>query len=71
MFIQEEKIQKKKLVPQMTPAFFPQVERNVSFHKSESKGEDNINFQFIFCLSQEWDHGGDAVKTHESEYLPL
>ena len=64
-----------KLTLQMTPphplcacVFFT---RNASFHKSGSKGEDNINFQFIFCLSQKWDHCGNAVRTHESEYLAL
>lgn len=36
------------------PFVFLSVARNVSFHKSGSKGEDNINFQFIFCLSQKW-----------------
>lgn len=51
--------------------FSPTVTRNVSFHKSGSKGEDNINFQFIFCLSLKWDHCGNAVRTHESEYLAV
>lgn len=40
------------------------------FTNQDLKGEDNINFQFIFCLSQKWDHGDDAARTRrESEYL--
>lgn len=70
----ERKIQ--KLVREMTPSpsfsffFGPGDKRNVSFHKSELK-EDNINFQFIFCLSQKSDHNGNAVKTHEPEYMSV
>lgn len=30
------------------------------FTNQDLKGEDNINFQFIFCLSQEWERGDDA-----------
>lgn len=84
MFIQEEKreikikIKNQNLLLQMTPAYlFPlfsssRIARNVAFHKSGSKGVDNINFQFIFCLSQKWDHSDNAVRTqHESEYLAL
>lgn len=40
------------------------------FTNQDLKGEDNINFQFIFCLSQKWDHGDNAARTRrESEYL--
>ena len=59
----------------MTPAhpllLFQESQEMSLFHKSGSKGEDNINFQFIFCLSQKWDHSGIAVRTHESEYLAV
>lgn len=41
------------------------------FTNQDLKQKDNINFQFIFCLSQKWDHSGDAAKTHESEYLAV
>lgn len=47
---------------------FLQESQEMSLLKSGSKEEDNINFQFIFCLSQKLDHSGNAVSTHESKY---
>lgn len=55
-------------------SFFPflfWVPGNVSVHKSGSEGENNINFQFIFCLSQKWEQSDDAARTHEPEYLQI